>query len=501
MSRNPEIEEMKQTILLMEEEIKRLSSPPYTAATVLQIGKKTAQLVTDGGKFAEVELPKEKGLSEELRKKLKPSSKVVLNPEGAIVDYSEFGKSLGGEISTVDEVCNGRLRVHVNGNPRLVFNTTEGVKPGDEIQLDRFGLMATERFDRKKTRYALEKIPQAPWSNIGGLESTITQIRAEVEEPFLHKEVFARYGRKPAKGILLYGPPGCGKTMIAKSIAYNLAKMAGNGAGHFISVKGPEILDKFVGNSEANIRRVYAAARDEAEQSKVPTIVFIDEAESVMKTRGSGISTDVYDSIVPQFLAEMDGMNGDCDVVTVLATNREDILDPAILRNGRVDLKIRVPRPNREGAKKIFEIYLKNKPLQGFTSSLEKFAEQAVSRIYDEQTTYNVVSPKGILGKFGPQSMMSGAIIKGIVDRACGYAIQREINRGKKGLSVDDLYQATESAFSESSGFSQSLVRDDWQALFGEKGRQLFEAYQRGDFYLERADNTSYSQLTERRNA
>ena len=491
MGRNEEMERMQETLLLLEEEVKRLQEPPYTAGTVLQLGKKTLRLVTDSGSFVEVAMPEEKGPSAEVRKKLKQGSKVILNGGGAVVGYSEFDVSVGGAIAVVDEVCQDRLRVQVQGEARMALHNLKNVKVGDEVQLDHSGSLAMERFDRKKTRYALEKIPLAPWGNIGGLEATICQIKAEIEDPFLHREVFERYGRKPAKGILLYGPPGCGKTMIAKSIAYNLAKITGNKVGHFISVKGPEILDKYVGNSEANIRRIYAAARDEAEDSKVPTVVFIDEAESIMKARGSGISTDVYDSIVPQLLAEMDGIDGDSDyeVITVLATNREDILDPAILRDGRVDRRIKVPRPDRQGAEEILKIYLKGKPLQGLLKSGEELTEEVLGRIYGEDSVaYQVVSPKGPVGSFGYQNLISGAMIKGIVDRGCGYAIQREIDGGKKGMSKNDLCRAIEDEFGESTGFAQALVRDDWEVVFGAKGRQYHDAYRQGYLHLERVD-------------
>ncbi|HLC56176.1 MAG TPA: AAA family ATPase [Candidatus Nanoarchaeia archaeon] len=491
--RNKEYEEMQTTILLLEEEVNRLREPPYKAGTVLQLGKKTVRLIVDGGSFIEVAMPSDKGLSAEIRKKLRSGARVILNGAGAIVDYSEFDKTICGEITTVDEINCDRLRVNVRGEPRMVLNTLKDVKVGDEVQLDLSGLLVTERFDRKKTRYVLEKIPQAPWNNIGGLEKAICDIRGEIEEPFLHRDIFNRYGQGPAKGILLYGPPGCGKTMIAKSIAYNLAKLTGNGAGHFISVKGPEILDKFVGNSEANIRRIYGAARDEAKESNVPTVVFIDEAESIMKARGSGISTDVYDSIVPQFLAEMSGLNGgDYEVVTVLATNREDIIDPAILRDGRVDIKIRIPRPDRKGAEQIFKIYLKDRPMRGLMASTKGLVEEIVERIYDDETAaYNIISPTGIIGSFGYQNLISGAMIKGIIDRGCKSAIRREIEGGKKGLEKEDLYRAVKEKFDENSEFTQALVRDDWEVVFGGEGKQLYEMYRHGHLHLQKADEQS----------
>ncbi|MEK6974182.1 MAG: AAA family ATPase, partial [Nanoarchaeota archaeon] len=301
MARDEKVEGMQKTILLLQEELERLKSPPYMSGTVLDVGKKMARISIDGAGIYEI--PSD----ESLRGKVQRGSRVTLNPmTKSVIGNSEFA-SLSGEVAMVDEVLDDRLRVQNKGEYYIVLNSVEGVKPGDEVMLDPSKAVAVERFSRKRTRYALEQVPVAPWANIGGLEATIAKVRQEIEEPFLHREVFEKYGRKPAKGILLYGPPGCGKTMIAKSIAYNLAQVnrkmgATNTNGHFIRVNGPEILDKWVGNSEANIRRIYESAREAASENESPVVIFIDEAESVLKTRGSGVSTDVYDSIVPQFL-------------------------------------------------------------------------------------------------------------------------------------------------------------------------------------------------------
>jgi len=491
MARNQEIEEMQRTILFMQEELDRLKSPPFMSGTVLDVGKKAARISIDGAGIYEI--PFDEGL----KQKVKRGSRVVLNPmTKSIISYSEFA-SLGGEIATVDEVLKDRLKVQNKGEFYVVLNSVTEVRPGDEVMLDPSKAVAVERFSRKKTRYALEEVPVAPWTNIGGLEDTITEIKQEIEEPFIHKEVFARYGRRPAKGILLYGPPGCGKTMIAKSIAYSLAQVNRGASttstnGHFIKINGPEILDKWVGNSEANIRRIYEAAREAASENGSPVVVFIDEAESVLKTRGSGVSTDVYDSIVPQFLAEMDGLNGHNNVITVLATNREDIIDPAILRDGRVDRRIKVPRPSQKGASEIFQIYLGDKPLQTGLFGLGKkdagkASERLAEGIYDDRKiAYAVVHPaNGVLGNFQYRHLMSGAMIKGIVDRASTYAIQREIKDGKAGISQQDLERSVGEEFMEHAGFAQTLVRDDWEDVFRGQGRQYQKACEQGYLVLE----------------
>lgn len=494
MAREERIEELEKTIILLKDELERLSQPPYVTGTVLDLGKKTIRVSVDNSGVYEVP-----GDSE-LKSKLKRGDRVVLNPRtSAIIDYSEFNISTG-ELAVVDEVNGERLKLIVKGEPKFVLSALSDVKSGDEVLLDPSGTLAIQKSESKKTKYNLEEVPNAPWSNVGGLEDVIDKIKAEVEEPFLHKDVFEKYGRKPAKGILLYGPPGCGKTLIAKSIAYNLSKLSrtGNGNGHFINVKGPEILEKWVGNSEANIRRIYHTARETADENNAPVVVFIDEAESVFKPRGSGISTDVYDSIVPQFLAVLDGFNENGNVMTILATNREDMLDPAVLRDGRVDRRIKIPRPNEKGAKEIFMIYLKDKPVQDkkviFKKSIGDFAEEAVKDIYDDKNTaYDVISPReGVLGNFTYRHMISGAMIKGIVDRACGYAIRREIDKGKKGLTSHDLGTAIQEEFADNLGFTQSLVKDDWEDVFGAKGKYFQDLFRQGYLVLEKSDKNSY---------
>ncbi len=482
MNRHESLADAKRTILLLQEELERLTQPPYLSGTVLEIGKKTTRVAIDGQGLCEVlSNPELNGAGE-------PGGRVTLNPQTmAIIGASDFTVK-GGSVATIEEVDTDRIKVQNKGESYFILNALEDVKVGDEVLLDPSGSIAIEKFDRKQTKYNLQQIPTMPWDKIGGLDDIITQIRDEVEAPFLNQEIFARYGRKPAKGILLYGPPGCGKTMIGKGIAYNLSKLVDDcGAGHFIEIKGPEILEKWVGNSEANVRRIYEAARDATQDTEKPVVIFIDEAESILKTRGTGVSSDVYDSIVPQFLAEMDGLNGQDNVITVLATNREDIIDPAILRDGRVDRRIKVPRPNETGATEIFNIYLQDKPLQDDVPARE-LAEQMAAVIYDpENVVYNVIDPKAeVVGSFTYANLTSGAMLKGIVDRACSYAIKREMAHGRPGLAKDDLESAFTDEIRDSSGFAQSLVKEDWDDVFGDRGRQYQQAQRQGYLVLEK---------------
>ncbi|MEI7719532.1 MAG: AAA family ATPase [archaeon] len=488
------IKDLKTQVMILEAEIDRMKQPPFATATVVELGEKTVKVAIKPGENYEVLV------DPEMKGQPVIGRSVILSPKShAIIGYSEF-QPLAGNLAIVEEVIGKSIRASIRGETRMLVNAVEGVKAGDQVMLDSSDSVAVVKTDSKKTKYNLEEIPDAPWSNVAGLDDVIANIRAELEEPFKYKEVFAKYGRKPVKGVLLFGPPGCGKTMIARSIAYNLSQLDPDkrGVGQFISVKGPEILDKWVGNSEANIRRIYAAARETAEETGAPVVVFIDEAESVLKKRGSGISTDVYDSIVPQFLAELDGINGNGNVITVLATNRQDILDPAVVRDGRIDRRIKVPRPNKEGCKQIFSLYLNGKPfareggITGGRPEVSELSTEIATAIYNpENIAYNVVSERdGTLGSFGYNNLISGAMIKGIVDRATGIAIRREIDFGKKtGLTRSDLESAVQAEFNDNIGFAQALVLDDWESVFGARGRKYQSLCDQGYLTLERAQD------------
>ncbi|MDP3881328.1 MAG: AAA family ATPase [Nanoarchaeota archaeon] len=490
MAKNEAMEALQRENLLLKSEVERLSSPPFRAGTVLDTGKKTVRVFVDGSGTYEI------GHNESLNGKVKRGCRVTLNKDLAIVDSSEFS-DLGSQVATVDEVEPNRIRVELKGEHKYVLSISPDVRAGDEVVLDSSGLLAIEKLSRKKTKYNLERVPQIPWDRIGGLEETIKSIRSEIEHPFVHREVYARYGSSPIKGALLFGPPGCGKTLVAKAIAYNLAKTTGHEDGHFISIKGPEILNMWLGNSEANVRRIYQSAREVANGALV--VIFIDEAESIFRVRGSSVSTDAYDSIVPQLLTEMDGLEENHNIITLLATNREDSIDPAVLRPGRIDRKIKIPRPSREGAYEIFGIYLKDKPVQGLFkgSKRESLTHEAVERIYSPEPVCTVVNPHGeALGSFTYRNMISGAMIKGIVDRACRYAIERETVGGTIGIGKEDISRALDTELRENLELDQFFVESDWNDVFGDKGKQMYEAHKRG--YLQFRKGPGQIQTAER---
>ncbi|VVB78887.1 VCP-like ATPase [uncultured archaeon] len=486
-----ENEQLKRRVILLEGEINRLKElalPPYIPGTVLETGNKTARVVQDNKEVYEVSLhPKLKG-------KVRRGTRIVLHSQTkAIINYSEF-KTVSGEVYFVEENVGDRLKIrNSKGDFSVILSSLEGLKSGDEIMLDPSGSIALEKLPRRKSKYTLEKVDDSPWEKVQGLEDTIQKIRFEIEFPYVHKEIFEKHKRKPAKGILLSGPPGCGKTLIARTIAYNLnseARTKGKPYENFLCINGPEIFDKFLGNSEGNIRLMFRTAGEVAAQSEYPVIILFDEADSVFKTRGTGVSTDIYDSIVPTLLTEMDGLVAHKNIIVILATNREDVIDPAVLRDGRIDKKIKVPRPNKHGAKNIFKLYLDGMDFDKNLingNSIDSIADYLTNAIYEDETPiYEVRNPSSgeILGSFGRKHLMSGALIRGLVNRADQYSIEREINGGKEGITKGDFERALYEGFLENSGFSQMLVLDDWEDVFGSEGKDYQKSCNNGIFTL-----------------
>jgi proteasome-associated ATPase len=365
---------------------------------------------------------------------------------------------------------------------------------GDHLLFDpRSGYLLEKLPKSEVEELVLEEVPDITYEDIGGLDEQIEQIKDAVELPFLHPELFAEHHLLPPKGILLYGPPGCGKTLIAKAVANSIAKKLGSKTGKdvrsfFLHVKGPELLNKYVGESERQVREVFKKAKEKAEEG-MPVIVFFDEMDALFRTRGTGISSDIESTIVPQFLSEIDGVERLRNVIVIGASNRQDLIDPAILRPGRLDVKIKIDRPDRKSAHQIFSKYL-TPELPYHTDELtqangnrnqvvEHLIGLAVERMYgatEENKFLEVTYANGEKEMFYFKDFSSGALIEGIVARAKKYAIKRWISTGEKGIKADDLIRATRDEFREHEDLPNTTNPDDWAKIAGRKGEKIIHA-------------------------
>ncbi|MBU1198641.1 MAG: AAA family ATPase [Nanoarchaeota archaeon] len=479
------VSKLEEEIADQEEIIKSLSLPPLRKGIITEVFDKKVEVIV-GNQTYEV------SYNPRMKDKLQRGKSVSLNNNYAIVDVSDPRKE--GNVVVVSEVLdNNRVKVNINGNQTILYGNN-GAKRGDCVVIDDSESVVLDNLGKQNKRFTLEGVPEIPWSKVGGLDHIIETIKDVIETPFLHKDLYKKYNKRVPKGVLLYGPPGCGKTLVAKAMAYNLAKSiaartGNNQNGYFLNIKGPEILNKYVGASEETIRQIFASARDKSSETNEPVVIFIDEAESVFKRRGSGISTDIYDSIVPQFLAEMDGLDSNYNVVLVMATNREDMIDPAVLRPGRIDRKLEIPRPNDKGAKQIYDIYLKDMP---FNRELRKAAKKAGFPEVDYLSSEGVkklFSDESVLAlmEFYDQTsepvryknLVSGAIIEASVQRAADYAIKREIGNGKgnshdKGLGLSDLLRAIDAEFKEmGQNVKRSLTESDIRSIANDRYDQI----------------------------
>ncbi len=396
-------------------------------------------LIAVEGKFLEVLLPKDKQVN--------PGDTVTIVMETMqIVDVA--ATQLGGDIGYLRRVIDEMFsEVDYQSSVRVVFNGKLGkaLEKGDRVVLDGTASVIIRNLGKDDERFSFSAETNVTWNDVGGLAEAKKQMIEAVELPHRNPDIFRFYGKKPVKGILLYGPPGCGKTMLGKATATALAKIynGGSKSAGFIYIKGPEILDRFVGMAEATVRQIFQRARKHKETHGYPAVVFIDEADAILSKRGSGISSDVERTIVPMFLTEMDGLE-DSGALVILATNRSDILDPAVVRDGRIDRKIKIGRPTPQGAVDIFQLNLKRVPLNnGYTR--EELAKLGSDEVFSSRRVLYQVKKKDGVCDFTLGHIVNGGMIVSIIDQATSIALQRDLSKKKpEGMRKDDLVVAVD---------------------------------------------------------
>ena len=508
------LKEARQQLLALREEVDRLGQPPSGYGVLLSVQEDdTVDVFTSGRKMRLTCSPNIDA------KELKKGQTVRLNEALTVVEAGHFESV--GEISTLREILSDGHRALVVGHAdeeRIVWlaeplvaaedlpedaaddgddltdDRPRRLRPGDSLLVDTKAGYAFERIPKAEVEdLVLEEVPDVSYHDIGGLTRQIEQIRDAVELPFLHKELYREYSLRPPKGVLLYGPPGCGKTLIAKAVANSLAKKMAEVRGddareaksYFLNIKGPELLNKFVGETERHIRLIFQRARKKASEG-TPVIVFFDEMDSIFRTRGTGVSSDVETTVVPQLLSEIDGVEGLENVIVIGASNREDMIDPAILRPGRLDVKIKIERPDAEAAQDIFSKYLTEDlpvhadDLSEFSgdrgSTIKAMIEKVVDRMYaeiDDNRFLEVTYANGDKEVMYFKDFNSGAMIQNVVDRAKKYAIKSVLETGQPGLRIQHLLDSIVDEFAENEDLPNTTNPDDWARISGKKGERI----------------------------
>src|SRR5687767_2033006 len=488
------LREAREHIAALREEVDKLTQPPSAYGTFLGVNEDDDTVdVFSGGRKMRVALHPEIELTT-----LQRGQEVVLNESLNVV--LARGPEVSGEVVTLKELLEDGTRALIVGraDEERVVELAESLldvklRAGDTILMDsRTGLLL-ERLPRPEVEeLVLEEVPDISYDDVGGLDNQIEAIVDAVELPFIHREKFGEYELPPPKGILLYGPPGCGKTLIAKAVANSLAKKVAevtgnaNAKSYFLNIKGPELLNKYVGETERQIRLVFQRAREKSEEG-MPVIVFFDEMDSLFRTRGTGISSDMESTIVPQLLAEIDGVETLKNVIVIGASNREDLIDPAILRPGRLDVKIKIERPDAAAAAQIFARYLTSDlPLDaGEVESLgggdrdkavRVMIERTVEEMYrdDEQNQFlEVTYQNGDKEVMYFKDFSSGAMIENIVRRAKKLAIKRLLAEGTRGIRTEDLVASVHQEFREHEDLPNTTNPDDWAKISGKKGERI----------------------------
>src|SRR4051812_19210411 len=485
------LREARDQIMKLKEEVDRLAQPPAGFGTFLNRNEDDSIDVFTGGRKLRVNVSPSVDLDT-----LRRGQEVMLNEALNVVaafDYEEVGEVVmfkellaDGEralvIANADEERVVRLAEPLRGNT---------IRAGDSLLLDSRAGYAYEKVPKSEVEeLVLEEVPDIAYESIGGLGTQIEAIRDAVGLPYLHPQLFKEHQLKPPKGVLLYGPPGCGKTLIAKAVANSLAKKVAaktgqEGKSYFLNIKGPELLNKYVGETERHIRLVFQRAREKA-SGGTPVIVFFDEMDSLFRTRGSGVSSDVENTIVPQLLSEIDGVELLENVLVIGASNREDMIDPAILRPGRLDVKIKIERPDAESARDIFSKYLTTSlPLHADDvaefggdrdATVAGMIRATVERMYtetEENRFLEVTYANGDKEVLYFKDFNSGAMIQNIVDRAKKMAIKDLLDNGQKGVRVTHMLQACVDEFKENEDLPNTTNPDDWARISGKKGERI----------------------------
>ena len=485
------LSDAKLQLLSLRDQVEQLGAPPSGFGIFLDLYEDDADVLINGKKMRVT-------ISPEIDKKqLSSGREVILNESLNIIAIHGF--EISGEIVKLKSLLENNSRAVVIGRAdeervvRIAESLSEvSIKAGDSLLLDSKSGFVYEKIPKSEVEeLVLEEVPDVNYEDIGGLGAQIEQIRDAVELPFLHKDLYAEHQLKAPKGILLYGPPGCGKTLIAKAVANSLAKKVtektGNkdGKSYFLNIKGPELLNKYVGETERHIRLIFQRARDKASEG-TPVIVFFDEMDSLFKTRGSGVSSDVENTIVPQLLSEIDGVEGLENVIVIGASNREDMIDPAILRPGRLDVKIKIQRPNAQGAAEILSKYLTSDlPINDDDLALHKgdrdatiktMIDKAVEQMYTESDQNRFIEVTYVNGDKEVlyfKDFSSGAMLENIVSRAKKAAIKEYLSNNKKGIRVSHLISACLEEFRENEDLPNSTNPDDWARISGKKGERI----------------------------
>ena len=485
------LREARDQIMKLKEEVDRLAQPPAGFGTFLARNEDDSIDVFTGGRKLRVNVSPAVELDSLVR-----GQEVMLNEALNVVAALDF-EEVGEVVMLKELLADGeRALVIANADEERVVRLAEPlrndtIRAGDSLLLDARAGYVYEKVPKSEVEeLVLEEVPDIDYSQIGGLVSQIEQIRDAVELPYLHPELFKEHKLKPPKGVLLYGPPGCGKTLIAKAVANSLAKKVAaktgqEGKSYFLNIKGPELLNKYVGETERHIRLVFQRAREKASEG-TPVIVFFDEMDSLFRTRGSGVSSDVENTIVPQLLSEIDGVEGLENVLVIGASNREDMIDPAILRPGRLDVKIKIERPDAESARDIFSKYL-IAALPLHADDLAEFGgdrdacvagmiQATVERMYtetEENRFLEVTYANGDKEVLYFKDFNSGAMIQNIVDRAKKMAIKDLLDHDQQGLRVSHLLQACVDEFKENEDLPNTTNPDDWARISGKKGERI----------------------------